>query len=80
MPLITLTTDFGLSDNYVGVMKGVVASICPSATVIDITHGIPPRMWQRLPTAYIQHTVISHQVQYMLQWSIRAWVVVGGLS
>ncbi len=39
-PLITLTTDFGLSDPFVGVMKGVIASICPAAHVIDITHGV----------------------------------------
>lgn len=39
-PLITLTTDFGLIDPFVGVMKGVIASICPAAHVIDITHGV----------------------------------------
>lgn len=42
MPLITLTTDFGLSDAYVGTMKGVIAGICPRARVIDLTHGILP--------------------------------------
>jgi len=40
-PLITLTTDFGLSDVYVGVMKGVIFGVCPDARVIDLTHGIP---------------------------------------
>ncbi len=40
--LITLTTDFGHSDHYVGAMKGVIASINPDAVVLDITHGIPP--------------------------------------
>ena len=39
-PVITLTTDFGLQDPFVGVMKGVIAGICPTAHVIDITHGI----------------------------------------
>ena len=39
-PLITLTTDFGLTDPFVGVMKGVIASVCPAAHVIDITHGV----------------------------------------
>ncbi len=38
--LITLTTDFGLADPFVGVMKGVIASICPRARVVDITHGV----------------------------------------
>lgn len=40
-PVISLTTDFGLSDAFVGVMKGVIAGICPSANVIDVTHAIP---------------------------------------
>ena len=42
-PLITLTTDFGLSDPYVGLMKGVILSINPHASIIDITHGIRPQ-------------------------------------
>ncbi|MBW2615166.1 MAG: SAM-dependent chlorinase/fluorinase [Deltaproteobacteria bacterium] len=37
---ITLTTDFGLSDPYVGIMKGVILSINPAARVIDISHLI----------------------------------------
>jgi S-adenosylmethionine hydrolase len=40
---ITLLTDFGLQDPYVGVMKGVIATICPTAPVIDLTHQIPPQ-------------------------------------
>ena len=40
---IVLTTDFGLDDPYVGVMKGVVAGINPSAQVIDLTHQIRPQ-------------------------------------
>lgn len=39
--LITLTTDFGLQDSFVGVMKGVIAGINPQARVIDLTHGLP---------------------------------------
>jgi len=42
MPLITLTTDFGLTDAYVGTMKGVIAGICARARVVDITHDISP--------------------------------------
>lgn len=38
--LITLTTDFGHNDYYVGVVKGVIAGIAPNARVIDVTHGI----------------------------------------
>lgn len=39
-PLITLTTDFGVSDHFVGAMKGVIASIEPEARVYDITHQV----------------------------------------
>ena len=39
-PLITLTTDFGLSDHYAGVMKGVILKICPTARIVDISHGV----------------------------------------
>lgn len=41
--IITLLTDFGTEDTYVGVMKGVIASLCPDATVIDLTHEVPPQ-------------------------------------
>jgi S-adenosylmethionine hydrolase len=41
-PLITLTTDFGVSDHFVGAMKGVIASIEPEARVHDITHHVNP--------------------------------------
>jgi S-adenosylmethionine hydrolase len=41
-PLLTLLTDFGLQDIYVGVMKGVIAQIAPAVRVIDLTHQIPP--------------------------------------
>ncbi|ABF42530.1 protein of unknown function DUF62 [Candidatus Koribacter versatilis Ellin345] len=37
---ITLTTDFGVSDYYVGAMKGVIYNINPSATVVDISHSV----------------------------------------
>ena len=39
-PLITLITDFGLRDHFVGVMKGIIHSICPEAMIIDISHDI----------------------------------------
>jgi S-adenosylmethionine hydrolase len=41
--IITLTTDFGYQDSFVGIMKGAIAGINPQARVIDITHGIPPQ-------------------------------------
>jgi S-adenosyl-L-methionine hydrolase (adenosine-forming) len=41
--IITLTTDFGVGDGYVGTMKGVILSINPQATIVDITHEIAPQ-------------------------------------
>ena len=41
--IITLMTDFGTSDHYVGVMKGVMLNINPQAQIVDITHTIPPQ-------------------------------------
>lgn len=41
--VITLTTDFGLRDRYVGVMKGVILSINPACAIVDITHAVAPR-------------------------------------
>ena len=41
--IITLTTDFGTSDAYVGIMKGVILGINPDVQVVDLTHAIPPQ-------------------------------------
>ncbi len=43
MPIITLITDFGTSDTYVAQMKGVILGIAPEATIVDITHEVPPQ-------------------------------------
>jgi S-adenosylmethionine hydrolase len=39
--LITLLTDFGSRDAYVGIVKGVVLGICPGARIVDLTHEVP---------------------------------------
>ncbi len=41
-PMITLTTDYGTSDVFVAVMKGVILSINPEANIVDITHEVLP--------------------------------------
>lgn len=46
-PPIVLTTDFGASDPYVGVMKGVILTINPQATIVDLTHQIQPQNLQQ---------------------------------
>jgi len=54
--IITLTTDFGLSDAYVAAMKGVILGINPEATLVDICHTIRPQNTSQaafvLSTAY----------------------------
>ncbi len=42
-PLITLTTDFGTADGYVGTMKGVILGIAPDACLVDLSHEITPQ-------------------------------------
>jgi S-adenosyl-L-methionine hydrolase (adenosine-forming) len=42
-PLVTLLTDFGERDGFVGIIRGVVLGICPTARLVDLTHDIPPQ-------------------------------------
>lgn len=47
MQIITLTTDFGNTDPYAGILKGVILNIFPYAKVVNITHNISPQdIWQ----------------------------------
>jgi S-adenosyl-L-methionine hydrolase (adenosine-forming) len=41
-PVLALVTDFGTRDHYAGTMKGVALGICPDATLVDVTHEVPP--------------------------------------
>ena len=41
--VITLLSDFGWQDVYVGVMKGAIAAIAPDTTIVDLTHAVPPQ-------------------------------------
>ena len=41
-PIITLTTDFGLNDHFVGTMRGVILGIVPNAQIVDICHSVQP--------------------------------------
>jgi S-adenosylmethionine hydrolase len=69
-PIITLTTDFGTADGYVGEVKGVLLSLSPDAELVDITHDIPPqdvdrarltvaRVWRRFPAGTVHLVVID---------------------
>ena len=52
--VVTLTTDFGISDGYVASMKGVILGINPQARIIDITHAIAPQSIRE--ASFILHT------------------------
>jgi S-adenosylmethionine hydrolase len=39
-PIVTLTTDFGMNDHFVGTIKGVILEIVPEATIVDISHAV----------------------------------------
>ena len=65
--LITLLTDFGTADGYVAEMKGVLLSLAPGVTVLDVTHDVPPqdvdggrlalaRYWRRFPPGTVRLT------------------------
>ncbi len=43
LPVITLLTDFGTADYFVGALKGAILSVNPSAVIADITHEVPPQ-------------------------------------
>jgi S-adenosyl-L-methionine hydrolase (adenosine-forming) len=69
-PIITLITDFGTADGYVGEIKGTVLSLVPDARVVDITHDIPAqdveaarltlaRVWRRFPSGTVHMAVVD---------------------
>src|SRR5579872_1759211 len=70
MPVITLTTDFGVSDHFVGTMKGVILGIAPRAAIVDVTHEVLPydinegafiiaKAWRYFPKGTIHVVVID---------------------
>jgi hypothetical protein len=68
--VITLTTDFGTADHFVGTMKGVILSIAPRVRIVDITHEIAPyeigeasfvlaQAWRYFPKGTIHVVVVD---------------------
>ena len=68
--IITLLTDFGTADGYVGEMKGALLSRAPGATLVDIAHDVAPqdvdgarlaiaRCWQRFPAGTVHLVVVD---------------------
>ncbi len=56
--LITVTTDFGWEDGYVGAMKGVISRIAPGVPLVDITHDLPPQDLRS--AAYVLWTTVPY--------------------
>ena len=74
IPTIVLMSDFGLKDNYVGVMKGVIAKIAPKARIIDLTHDIEPQNYKQ--AAYI----LVNSIPYFTKGAIFVSVVDPGVG
>src|SRR5215208_7925866 len=74
MTVITLMTDFGIKDGNVGVMKGVIWGICPSAQISDLSHMIPAQNIRE--AAY----VLARSVPYFPEESIHVVVVDPGVG
>jgi S-adenosyl-L-methionine hydrolase (adenosine-forming) len=73
-PLVTLTTDFGLADHYVGTMKGVLLSRCPHIRIADISHEIAPF------SIYSGAYTISQAAPYFPRGTIHVIVVDPGVG
>jgi S-adenosylmethionine hydrolase len=72
--ILTLTTDFGAQDHFTGVMKGVILSINPAATVVDISHEVRP---YEIPEGAF---VLSQAWRYFPKKSIHVAVVDPGVG
>ena len=72
--LITLTTDFGLRDSFVGTMKGVIAGIAPRAHIVDLTHNIP------VHDVLAGALVLRHSTRYFPRRTIHVVVVDPGVG
>jgi S-adenosylmethionine hydrolase len=69
-PIITLLTDFGTADGYVAELKGVLLSNAPDASIVDLSHDVPPqdvetarlavaRYWRRFPAGTVHVVVVD---------------------
>ncbi len=73
-PVLTLTTDFGIADHYVGTMKGVILRTCPGAQLIDISHEVPP--YSLIAGAY----VIAQAAPYFPDGTVHMVVIDPGVG
>jgi len=77
-PIVTLTTDFGLQDHYVGAMKGVILGICPQAQIVDISHEVKPFQISEGAFLLAQAYSCFPPKTCTSPWWIRAWAPLGG--
>jgi S-adenosylmethionine hydrolase len=70
MPIVTLLTDFGTTDSYVAELKARVLAAAPDATLVDVTHAVPPgdvraaayllgRTWHRFPLGTVHLAIVD---------------------
>ncbi|MCX7662000.1 MAG: S-adenosyl-l-methionine hydroxide adenosyltransferase family protein [Candidatus Omnitrophica bacterium] len=74
MRCISLLTDFGLSDNFVGVMKAVILKINPSVSIIDISHNIEPQ------NVFQASFLLKHSFKYFPKGTIHLAIVDPGVG
>jgi S-adenosylmethionine hydrolase len=74
IPIITLTTDFGYADPFVGIMKGAISCITPNLQIVDLNHGIAP---QDIRAAAL---TLAASVDYFPQGTIHVAVVDPGVG
>ncbi|MGH7833183.1 MAG: SAM hydrolase/SAM-dependent halogenase family protein [Candidatus Binatia bacterium] len=72
--LITLTTDFGSDDPFAGIMKGVILGINPTASIVDLTHGIPAQNIMRAAL------VVRYSARYFPAGTIHVAIVDPGVG
>ncbi len=71
--IVSMLSDFGLRDSYVGQMKGVVLTICPEARLVDLTHEVAPQdvtegafqlatAWRSFPSGTVHVAVVDPDV------------------
>lgn len=72
--IITLTTDFGYEDGYVGVVKGVILKICPGARTVDLSHEIQP--WNISAASWI----LANSYNYFPEGTVHMAVVDPGVG
>lgn len=71
--IVTMLSDFGLRDSYVGQMKGVILTVCPGARLVDLTHDVAPQdvtegafqletAWRSFPSGTVHVAVVDPEV------------------